>query len=63
MGISASALTPDMTPETLDGYKADLLTKCEEILAENPDNRCCKYVIKFLSTEEGKKLTASGTFD
>ncbi len=60
MGVSASSLTPDMTPETLEGFRAELLTKCEEILAENPDNRCCKYVIKFLGSEEGKKISAKG---
>ncbi len=60
MGISTSSLTPDMTPETLDGFKAELSTKCEEILAENPDNRCCKYVIKFLSSEAGKTISAEG---
>ncbi len=60
MGVSASSLTPDMTPETLEGYKAELLTKCEEILVENPGNRCCKYVIKYLESEEGKKLSVEG---
>lgn len=60
MGVSASSLTPDMTPETLEGYKAELLTKCEEILVENPGNRCCKYVIKYLESEEGKELSVEG---
>jgi len=57
MGVSASSLTSDMTPETLEGYKAELLTKCEEILTENPGNRCCKHVIKYLASDEGKKLS------
>ncbi len=60
MGVSSSSLTPDMSPETLEGYKAELQTKCEDILAENPDNRCCKYVIKYLATDEGKSLSPKG---
>ena len=61
MGVSASSLSPEMTPETLEGYKVELLTKCEEILVENPGNRCCKYVIKYLlESEEGKKIAVKG---
>lgn len=60
MGISASSLTPNTSPETLEGYKAELLTKCEEILVEHPGNRCCKYVIQYLASDEGKKLSPNG---
>jgi hypothetical protein len=60
MGVSASSLSPDMSPETLEGFKAELLTKCEDILSGNPDNRCCKYVMKYLESDEGKKLSAEG---
>ena len=60
MGISASSLTPDITPETFEGYKAELLTKCEEILVDNPGNRCCKYVIKYLEGNEGKNMSVEG---
>ena len=60
MGISASSLSTDMSPETLEGYKAELLTKCEEILKEHPENRCCKYVIKYLGTDDGKNLSPKG---
>lgn len=60
MGVSASSLKSDMTPETLEGYKAELLTKCEEILMENPGNRCCKHVIKYLASDEGKKMSSKG---
>jgi hypothetical protein len=62
MGASSSNLSHDMSPETLDGLKSELLTTCEEILEKNPDNRCCKYVIKYLDTEEGKKLSNKGEF-
>jgi len=57
MGASASSLTPEMTSETLESLKVELLTKCEKILVDHPDNRCCKYVIEFLNSDEGKKLS------
>ena len=62
MGASSSNLSNDMSPETLDGLKSELLTKCEEILEKNPDNRCCKYVIQYLDTEEGKSLSNEGMY-
>lgn len=57
MGASASSLTPEMTSETLESLKVELLTKCEKILVDHPGNRCCKYVIEFLNSDEGKKLS------
>lgn len=60
MGASSSSLTLDMTSETLESLKVELLAKCEKILVDNPGNRCCKYVIEFLNSDEGKKLSNEG---
>lgn len=57
MGASASSLTPDMSTETKDLLKAELLTKCEEILVKCPENRSCKYTISYLKSDEGSKLS------
>ena len=62
MGASASSLVPDMTPEVRDSLKAELLAKCESVLAENPENRCCKYAVQFLGTEEGGGMSNEGEF-
>lgn len=37
--------------------KVDVLTKCEKILVENPDNRACKYTIEYLNSDAGKNLS------
>jgi len=58
MGASSSSLVSlDMSKDTLDGLKAELLAKCEDILSKNSENRCCKYVIDYLNTDEGKNLS------
>lgn len=57
MGASSSSLSSDMTPETLEGLKVELKSKCEKILVDNPENRCCKYLIQYLDSEDGKKLS------
>ncbi len=61
MGASSSSLSVDMTNETLDSLKLELLAKCEEILVEHPGNRCCKYTIEYLDSDEGKNLSNDGT--
>lgn len=58
MGASSSSLVSlDMSKDTLDGLKTELLAKCEDILSKNSENRCCKYVIDYLNTDEGKNLS------
>ncbi len=60
MGASSSSLSLDMTPETLDNLKEELLIKCKEILVNHPGNRCCKYVVEYLASEEGKSMSNEG---
>ena len=61
MGASSSSLVSlDMSKDTLDGLKTELLAKCEDILSKNSENRCCKYVIDYLNTDEGKNLSNEG---
>jgi len=44
------------TTQDLKSTREDILTKCEGVLKENPGNRCCKYVLEYFDTEEGKAL-------
>jgi len=61
MGASASSsLSLDMTPEVRDSLLSELLAKCEEVLSENPDNRCCKHAIQYLNSDEGKNMSNEG---
>ena len=32
----------------------------EAVLKENPENRCCKYAIEYLNSDEGKALLIEG---
>ena len=68
MGSSASTLSDvvfksllkDMTVETKGLIIAEIVKKCNEILIDNPGNRCAKYAAEYLSSEEGKSLSNEG---
>jgi len=56
---SLTILNPnDMTAETYQKLKE----KCKEVYEKNPGNRCAKYAIDYLDSEEGKSLSNEGTF-
>mmetsp|Transcript_17062 Transcript_17062/g.26627 ORF Transcript_17062/g.26627 Transcript_17062/m.26627 type:complete len:468 (+) Transcript_17062:2282-3685(+) len=65
MGSSASTLSDDifksllkdMTAETKGLIISEIVKKCNEILVDNPGNRCAKYAAEYLSSEEGKSLS------
>jgi len=57
MGASISSLSDDMTIEDREQLLSDLIEECDKILQENPDNRCCKYVLEFMQNGEGKALS------
>mmetsp|Transcript_41144 Transcript_41144/g.48060 ORF Transcript_41144/g.48060 Transcript_41144/m.48060 type:complete len:440 (+) Transcript_41144:81-1400(+) len=57
MGSSASTLENEMTSEIREKLAVDLKSQCENILKKNSDNRCCKYVLEYLDTDECKKLS------
>ena len=60
MGSSASTLSENMSHEVRESLLTELLEKCEEILAKNPDNRCCKYVLEYFKNGEGKAMSNKG---
>ncbi len=51
-----ASLTPEIRAKAVD----DLILKCKDILKENQKNRCCKYAIEFLSSDETKNLSNEG---
>lgn len=58
-GDSSSILTPnDMTAEMRQKIKE----QCRGVYEENSGNRCAKYAIEYLDSEEGKSLSNEGKF-
>eukprot|EP00586_Coscinodiscus_wailesii_P011874 CAMPEP_0172518274 /NCGR_PEP_ID=MMETSP1066-20121228/290719_1 /TAXON_ID=671091 /ORGANISM="Coscinodiscus wailesii, Strain CCMP2513" /LENGTH=436 /DNA_ID=CAMNT_0013300625 /DNA_START=142 /DNA_END=1452 /DNA_ORIENTATION=+ len=55
--MSSPSFHAEMTPEEKASIMADIVSKCEDILKEHPENRCCKYVVEYLGSEEGKNLS------
>lgn len=50
-----------MTVERKKVCQECIIAKCKDVLKENPENRCCKYVLQYLATEEGKTLKDEGS--
>jgi hypothetical protein len=40
--------------------KKEVVTKCEEIVKQNPNNLSCKYAIEYLQSDEVKEMTDEG---
>ena len=57
MNITSSK---DLTSETRDAFVADLLEKCSAIFEEHPENRCAKYAVEYLKSDESKSLSNDG---
>jgi creatine kinase len=55
--MSSPSFHAEMTPEEKATIMADIVAKCEDILKDHPENRCCKYVVEYLGSEEGKNLS------
>jgi creatine kinase len=55
--MSSPLFHAEMTPEEKASVMADIVAKCEDILKDHPENRCCKYVVEYLGSEEGKNLS------
>jgi creatine kinase len=55
--MSSPLFHAEMTPEEKASIMADIVAKCEDILKDHPENRCCKYVVEYLDSEEGKNLS------
>jgi len=60
MGSTSSLIAADMNAETLETLKSMLVSKCLDILKDHPGNRCCKYCIEYIQSEEGKSLSNEG---
>jgi len=55
--MSSPSFHAEMTPEEKATIMADIVAKCEDILKDHPENRCCKYVVEYLGSDEGKSLS------
>ena len=54
-----------MTEESVNPFATEegiqeIVDKCNTILVEHPGNRCCKYLIAYVKTDEFKGLSESG---
>ena len=49
--------SPKMRSKSLE----ELVAKCQQVLKQNPNNRCCKYAIDYLSSEDVTILSSEGT--
>ena len=49
-----------MTLEMKEMIAVGITKKCNEILVDNPGNRCAKYAVEYLSSDEGKNLSNEG---
>lgn len=60
--MSVPTLTANSTAEDRDAFIAKLLSDADEILAKNRGNRCAKYLLDYLTSEEGNKLSNDGEY-
>lgn len=55
-----SAISSDISPEDRAKLTEQLITKCKEVLQQNPNNRCCKFAAEYLKSDEAKSLSNAG---
>jgi hypothetical protein len=60
MGSTSSLIASEINAETLDTLKSMLVSKCTDILKDHPGNRCCKYCIEYIKSEEANALSNEG---
>jgi len=56
MVLSTANLTVDMDIDTKHQFINVVIAECKSVLEENPGNRCAKYCLEYLNSEEGKNL-------
>jgi len=56
----SSVLLQGLISENREEFVIKLTEKCKDILKENPDNRCAKYALEYVSSEEIKLLSNEG---
>ena len=52
----------NISPEDRSALLGQLLSLAESILEENPGNRCCKYLLDYLISDEGKTVSSKGVY-
>jgi len=60
MDSFSSALFQGLISENREEFVIKLTEKCKDILKENPDNRCAKYALEYVSSEEIKLFSNEG---
>jgi len=60
MDSFSSALFQGLISENREEFVIKLTGKCKDILKENPDNRCAKYALEYVSSEEIKLFSNEG---
>ncbi len=60
MALSTAHLSVEMDIDTKQQFIKDVIAECKNILAENPGNRCVKYCLDYLNSDEGKNLDSKG---
>lgn len=60
MPISTSNLSVDMDIKTKHQFTDDIIAECKHVLEGNPGNRCAKYCMEYLGSEDGKNLDSKG---
>jgi len=57
--ISAT-LNLSSSDEAKDKFIQELVAGCQDVLKSNPGNRCAKYAVDYLESDEGKGLDVKG---
>ena len=58
--ITKKILRPKNPECDVESLKIKTLADCKKILSDNPGNRCCKFAIEYLNSDEGKALIHEG---
>ena len=52
----------DASPEDRIAFLGEVLSLAKSILEDHPGNRCCKYLLEYLDSDEGKNLSNEGGY-
>lgn len=53
----AKPFPDNISPEDRSAFIGQVLSLAESILEEHPGNRCCKYLLDYIDSDEGKNLS------
>ena len=56
----AKRFPDNISPEDRSAFIGQVLSLAESILEEHPGNRCCKYLLDYIDSDEGKNLSNEG---